>query len=203
MFCMTRIPDADEMARDEPDAVRFRNAYARLKIDPEFAIGEFKDLANAGSLLSMLQLGDAYKLGIGVEANIGTAEQYYRRAADAGSLLAYYFLGRLRLRQKRFDEAFSAFNYASGKGYPPATHFLGRLYCWGIGVTKDTVRGEALLRRAAERGSAAAVLALSTSLLQNSTTGLRLVIGLWLRFIGLVYAIGALILEGPKSDRLR
>lgn len=197
------IPNLEDQALNEPDVTRFRVAYKQLKTGNSDAIRQLVELADEGSILSLVHLGDAYRTGDLVRRDISKSEEYYKRAARAGSLLAYYYLGRILLMQKKYDEAMRFLNYASGKGYGPATHFLGRVYLSGKAVTADIGRGEKLLRRAAKQGSVAATLILSTSMLRNDRTFKRIVTGIALRCIGVAEALFFLIVEGRSSDRLR
>ena len=101
-------PDARNSSIDfakEPDQGRLYRAYKMLEKDPQKAILELKALVKVHSIMSMIYLGDAYKFGTGVEANLNEAEEWYRLAANAGSLPAHYLLGRLYLNMERYAEA--------------------------------------------------------------------------------------------------
>lgn len=197
------IANLDEHARPEPDLRRFDRAYKLLEAGQEEGLLELRQLADDGSVLSMVHLGDAYRFGKVAKADFAEAEKYYRKAADHGSLLAHYFLGWLFLKQNRLEEAMRYLNLASGKGYGPATNFLGLIYITGRGVGKDVTRGESLLRRAIQQGSIAAQLGLSTSMITNSPTLRRRMIGITLRITAIIRSLAVFVKEGPRSDRLR
>lgn len=56
--------------------------------DPEKAFKYFKKAADQGQLWANYEVGDAYAKGVGVEKNVGYAEQRYLKAANGGLVLA-------------------------------------------------------------------------------------------------------------------
>lgn len=198
-----KLANLEEQALPEPDARQQRRASKALKSDTAAAISKLKDLASQGSLLSMLQLGCVYYDDKIVDRDFEQAETYFRRAAQGGALLGQYFLGRLFLRQGRYEEALSAFSYASGKGFAPAIHYLGKMYLQGKGVTADPKKAIELYSRAADRGSVAAKLGLSSILLANRRGPGDFWRAIWLRLIGVPQMLFTVITEGYGSDRLR
>lgn len=52
------------------------------------AVGYFRKAAEGGSTFALLNLGDAYRDGMGVPADQGKATEYYRQAAAAGNVEA-------------------------------------------------------------------------------------------------------------------
>jgi TPR repeat protein len=186
---------------DEPDLARFERAYRIRKSDPAIAIDEWKALASEGSVLSMINLGAAYYRGRSVKADDVEAEKYYQQGADAGALIGSYCLGRLFLKQHRYADALGAFKYASGKGYPSAAHYLGRMYCLGIGVPKDVPRGEKWLEFAAKKGNVAAKAFLGNVLVRDLMHPRRVLRGLWLLLAAFVEVFQVFYDEGEGSER--
>lgn len=202
MSFLTQIPNVDERALDEPDMEGFRIAHRLLSSNPKEALVKFRELAERGSMLSVVQLANAYWKGVGVECDITRAETYYRRAENMGSLYAYYALGRMLMSLNRTDEAISAFSYASAKGYPPAIHYLGRMYFMGKGVGKNPVLGRQMLERAARKGSLAAKVTLSGLLIRDTRHPWNIIRGLWTRFTAICEIFIVVLAQGPASERL-
>ena len=57
---------------------------------------ELLQKAEAGDVESQLGLGLKYRLGIGVEADVSTAEKWFRKAALQGSVQGMYLVGILK-----------------------------------------------------------------------------------------------------------
>ncbi len=187
----------------EPDQAALSRAHRLLRSDPKKAVIEMRALAERGSIMSMLYVGQAYRRGTGTDVDSRTAEKWYRRAADAGSLSAYYFLGRLYLVEKRYDEARDVFEYASERNYAPATHFLGRMHFAGKGVPKDPEKGEQLLKCAASAGSVYAKAGLAQFLIRRHSSPRSTLRGMRLCIEALFQFLLVLLTEGLTSDRLR
>jgi TPR repeat protein len=151
----------------------------------------------------MIYIGEAHKLGTGLPVNLDEAERWFVRAEQAGSPRASYLLGRLYLKQLRYDAARDAFERGADKGFVPALHFLGRMYFAGMGVEKDAKMGEQLFRRAAEAGSVFAKAGLAQYLMRNhSDIGMKLR-GFFLLLGARFDLLKVLLTEGATSDRLR
>jgi TPR repeat protein len=85
---------------------------------------------------------------------------WYRKAADRGSAVAEWMMGRLYFDGKGvirdFTEAATWFRKAAGEGLPVAQWDLGVIYYRGYGVSKDLATARAWLQKAAARGYAPA-----------------------------------------------
>jgi hypothetical protein len=85
---------------------------------------------------------------------------WYRKAADRGSAVAEWMIGRLYFDGKGvtrdFTEAATWFRKADGEGLPVAQWDLGMMYYRGYGVSKDVATARAWLQKAAARGYAPA-----------------------------------------------
>jgi|SRR5579885_52563 len=187
----------------EPDLARLHRAHQLLKTDAVTALIELSSLAEKGSIMAMIYLGNAYKLGQGTRIDQSQSERWYRRAADAGSMPAYYELGRVYLERKQYEEAKQAFTVAADRGYIPAVHFLGRMFFYGQGVTRDVRKASELLERASAGGSIYARRILGQILLQSRPGLPEKLRGMWLLSSGAVMLTAVLVTQGLASDRLR
>ena len=62
------------------------------------AFGYWKQSAELGSEVAMFNLGRAYELGLGIDKNITTAKDWYRKAADQGDSQATTALKRFETK---------------------------------------------------------------------------------------------------------
>lgn len=153
--------------------------------------------------MSMIYLGYAYRDGSGVNKDLIQTENWYRRAADAGSIMALYELGILYIQQKRYDEAKQAFRFAAAAGYAPAIHQLGRMYCFGMGVEKDIRKAKTLWEDASASGHIFATNHLGRLLIRTHLSTAEFVRGIFLIARSFVDIAIALCVEGLGSDRFR
>jgi TPR repeat protein len=199
---MKRFANVDERALREPDLDGFKAAHRLLASNRNEALARFQELAEQGSMLSLLQLARAYSKDLRVEHSPARAEAYYRRAANLGSLYAYYALGRMFMAQNRVDEATSALSYASAKGYPPAIHYLAKMYLTGKGVGKNSVLGMQMLDRAKRRGSIGAKATLSGLMMRDSDHPWNVIKGIWTYLVVIGEIAVVVFTEGPSSEML-
>jgi TPR repeat protein len=190
-------------SHNEPDPVRLAAAYGLFRSDPKSAIEKLKQLAEDGSISSMLHVGQAYRRGNGVEQDFAEAERWFCRAANLGSRSAYYLLGRLCLTQHRDKDAAMAFEHAATMRYVPAIHFLGRLYLEGRGVPRDPEKGEALLRRAASGGSILAKGKLGHVLIKSHRGTKTTLLGAGLLVKAFLELVKEAFARGNTSERLK
>jgi uncharacterized protein len=198
---MPRIDPMMDWDRD-PHAPAVRDAYGLLAVDPNGAIERFIDLARQGSILSLFYLGVAFRYRSNVPRDFGRAEQYFRSAADAGNIPAYYELGRLYREQRHDEEARRAFEVAAAANYVPAIHFLGVFHLLGIGGPKNVAKGEECLERAAVMGSVVAERTLGRVLLTGPGFRRRWK-GLTLLWAALLDSFTAINGGSENNDRLR
>ncbi len=129
--------------------------------------------------MALVYLGDAYRLGMAVSTNFAEAERWYTQAADKGSLMALYLLGRVHMRRKEYNKAREEFGAAMVRGFPPAAHILGRMYWAGTGGEKNLQLAEAALRRAVSLRSVTARLLLGRVLIEKRSGVLETLLGMW------------------------
>ncbi|GLR46916.1 hypothetical protein GCM10007925_06270 [Sphingomonas astaxanthinifaciens DSM 22298] len=123
---------------------------------PEQAVAIWKPLAARGSADAAFNLGQAYKLGRGVPADLAEAQRYYEQAARGGHLEAQTSLGLLLFQNGNRAGAMRWLKTAADAGEPRAMLVYGTALFNGDGVPEDRVRAYALVSRAAAQGLAPA-----------------------------------------------
>lgn len=123
---------------------------------PEQAVAIWKPLAERGQADAAYNLGQAYKLGRGVPADLAMAQRYYEQAARAGHLEAKTSLGLLLFQNGNRSGAMRWLREAADAGEPRAMLVYGTALFNGDGVPEDRVRAYALVSRAAAQGLAPA-----------------------------------------------
>jgi len=116
------------------------------------AVAVWRPLAIAGDPDAQFNLGQAYKLGRGVPADLGQAEGWYRRAAKQGHLQAEDNLGLVLFTANRRDEAMPFITRSAERGEPRAQYVLGTAMFNGDLAAKDWPRAYALTKRASDAG---------------------------------------------------
>lgn len=136
----------------EPDLDDFRRALDVARTDQSKALNMFEQLAERGSLQSMIQLGFVYSRRDKGFWDPGRAEYWLSRARDAGSVYGSYYLGLLYRSEKNYDNAIQEFRRGVEEGFTPAMVRLGDMYLKGDGVEVDIATARDLLDRAATLG---------------------------------------------------
>ncbi|MBH1993044.1 MAG: SPOR domain-containing protein [Sphingomonadaceae bacterium] len=116
------------------------------------AIGEWRPLAQAGDPDAQFNLGQAYKLGRGVQPDLNAAMDWYRKAAAQGHLRAEDNLGLLMFQQGDRAGAMPYLQRASMRGEPRAQYIVGTALFNGDLIGKDWVRAYGLMTRASASG---------------------------------------------------
>ncbi len=116
------------------------------------AIGEWRPLAQAGDPDAQFNMGQAYKLGRGVPADVTSAIGWYRKAAAQGHLRAEDNLGLLLFQQGDRAGAMPFLQKAAMRGEPRAQYIVGTALFNGDIIGKDWVRAYALMTRASQSG---------------------------------------------------
>ena len=120
--------------------------------DYETAVAEWRGPAGQGDADAQFNLGQAYRLGRGVEQNTRQAEVYYAKAAAQGHLKAADNLGLLLFQNGRREEAMPYVVDAAERGDPRAQYLLGIAHFNGDLVARDWVRAYALITLANAAG---------------------------------------------------
>ena len=138
------------------------NAY--LREDFDFALQEWRPLAEQGMAEAQNMLGYMYRYGQGVGQDFEQARFWYRQAADQGHAKSQNNLGAM-YRQglgtpQDFQEALRWFRRAADQGNGGAQNHLGLMYFQGEGVSKDMVHAYMWAYLAAQQGVDPAIQAL-------------------------------------------
>ena len=116
------------------------------------AVAQWREPAAQGDADAQFNMGQAYRLGRGVEQNTRQAEVYYAKAAAQGHLKAADNLGLLLFQGGRQQEAMPYVLDAASRGDPRAQYLLGIAHFNGDLVERDWVRAYALLTLANSAG---------------------------------------------------
>jgi TPR repeat protein len=127
---------------------------------PEQAVAIWRPLAAEGQADAAFNLGQAYKLGRGVPADLAQAQRFYEQAARGGHLEAQTSLGLLLFQNGDRTAALRWLKQAADSGEPRAMLIYGTALFNGDGVTEDRIRAYALVSRAAAQGLAPAKITL-------------------------------------------
>jgi cell division septation protein DedD len=116
------------------------------------AIAEWRPLAEAGDPDAQFNLGQAYKLGRGVQPNFNTAIDWYGKAQRQGHLRAEDNLGLLLFQQGDRAGAMPLLQKSASRGEPRAQYVVATTLFNGDFLGKDWVRAYALMTRASASG---------------------------------------------------
>lgn len=116
------------------------------------AVAIWRPIALAGDPDAQFNLGQAYKLGRGVPADLAQAEGWYRRAAKQGHLQAEDNLGLVLFTANRREEAMPFVVRSAARGEPRAQYVLGTAHFNGDLAAQDWPRAYALTKRASDAG---------------------------------------------------
>ncbi|MBX3595194.1 SPOR domain-containing protein [Sphingomonas sp.] len=116
------------------------------------AIAEWRGPAVAGDPDAQFNLGQAYRLGRGVPADTGMAEEWFRKAALQGHPQAEVNYGLTLFENGKRMQAVPWLEKGAARGDPRAQYVLGVQLYNGDGVAKDWVRAYALIARATAKG---------------------------------------------------
>jgi len=113
-----------------------------------YKIGDYKTAhavwlwnARGGDVKSQNAMGHLYRKGLGVEADIAKARQWYARSASAGNPVGRFSLGRLdmqtALTSEEMTKAIEQIERAAMLDYPRAQFALAEIYHKGEAVRAD------------------------------------------------------------------
>ncbi|WP_336971752.1 SPOR domain-containing protein [Sphingobium aromaticiconvertens] len=125
------------------------------------AIAQWRPLAQAGDADAQFNMGQAYKLGRGVQSDMSTAIEWYRKAAAQGHTRAEDNLGLLMFQQGDRAGAMPYLQKAATRGEARAQYIVGTALFNGDLVSKDWVRAYALMTRASSAGLSQATTSLA------------------------------------------
>jgi cell division septation protein DedD len=117
------------------------------------AVAEWRPLADNGDADAQYNLGQAYKMGRGVPADLHIAQTWYEKAAQQGHPQAAANLGLILFQSGEQQRAMPWLKMAADADDPRAEYVFGTALFNGDLVGKDWVRAYALMSRAAAQGS--------------------------------------------------
>jgi len=121
---------------------RFRNKKAAFYWVQKSAKGYYHD--------GVLALGWHYLNGIGIRKNIEKAIFWYKKSANYHEPKAYFSLGVIYYKFKKFRSALFWLKKAMQSNHPKAYYYLGRMYFYGCGVKRNLDKAKEYLLRAQE-----------------------------------------------------
>lgn len=125
------------------------------------ALESWQGDAQAGDARAQYSLGYLYQFGLGVQADIGAARDWYGKAAQQNNADALYALGLLAEEGKGAPRDLAqAMDYykkaaAAAAGQAEAEYAVGRMILRGRGVARDPKEGVSWLKKAALHGNPA------------------------------------------------
>lgn len=120
------------------------------------AVAEWRPAAVAGDPVAQFNMGQAYKLGRGVEMDHAQAIAWYKSAADQGHVEAFDNYGMMLFNMNRRAEAMPYIETSAARGEARAQYVMGTAYFNGDLAPKDWPRAYALMTRASSKGLAQA-----------------------------------------------
>lgn len=128
--------------------------------DYDRAVAQWRPLAETGDPDAQFNMGQAYKLGRGVKADMPTAIGWYRKAAAQGHVRAEDNLGLLMFQQGDRAGALPYLQRSATRNEPRAQYIVGTALFNGDIAPKNWVRAYALMTRASAAGLAQATASL-------------------------------------------
>ncbi|MEM7703110.1 MAG: SPOR domain-containing protein [Pseudomonadota bacterium] len=113
--------------------------------DFDTAVAEWRVPAQNGDADALFNMGQAYRLGRGVPANITRARELYSQAAEKGHVKAADNYGLLLFQQGEQKQAMPLIKAAAERGDPRAQYVLGLAHFNADYAERDWVRAYALL----------------------------------------------------------
>jgi uncharacterized protein len=129
-------------------------AWTRGEYDK--AVKEWRDPALKGDADAQFNMGQAYKLGRGVKADLDVAADWYLRAARQGHMQASDAYGHLLHYRGKVGESLSYLQSSADRGEPRSQYLLATELFNGTNVAKDWVKAYAYMTRASSAGLAPA-----------------------------------------------
>lgn len=152
---------APAIAQNAPEDPVKTGVEAWEKGDFKAAVERWRIPATQGNPDAQFNLGQAYKLGRGVTADLVQAEEWYRKAAMQGHPQAQDNYGLALFQNGKREQAVEWLQRSASRGEPRTQFVLGTMYFNGDGVERDWVRAYALIVRSSQSGLPQASTALA------------------------------------------
>lgn len=126
-------------ASTDPEAMYLLGRIFLKKLDnTEKAFFWYETAAKNGHINAMIDVGAFYLFGFQVKQDIEKAIQWYKKAAEKNSPVAYHNLGYLCFQDPElYDVALHYFEKAAELGYADSSYMLGIMFLYGIGTDKN------------------------------------------------------------------
>ena len=123
---------------------------------PTAALAWYRYAIRGGSAAAMYEMGDVYRRGYGIPADLRRAFALFRAAASRGDGRGLFALGVCYEQGLGVESdprrAFLNYEQAAQAGYVPAENNLGGCYEYGLGVVRDMTAATEWYARAAAAG---------------------------------------------------
>ena len=136
----------------DPNGIVQAGVEAWQRGDFASAVKQWRPLADRGDADAQFNMGQAYRMGRGVPADLRIAQSWFQKAAAQGHELAQGNLGLLLYESGKRAEAMPWIRKAAGRGDPRAQYVLGVELTNGDLIPRDFPRAYALMTRAASKG---------------------------------------------------
>ena len=175
---------------------------ARKRGDHARAMEILEELAKEGDEYSLVFLGEAYTLGIGVPVNLDKAEGFLKQAIADGSLEAIFQMAEIWLRRGDMKRYFLSIQEPAENGLLIAQFYLGACYQCGRGTAINTSKADELFRDAANRGLIRAKTYLARRLIARFYKPVGFLYGMIMMFLAIIEGLTIKLID-PSDERLR
>lgn len=186
------------MAR-ETDVARIQRAQALLTANRSQGIAALEELANNGSVLSMIYLAEAYFSGPNID--VVKAECWFRSAYKHGCSRAMYGLGMIKWRAGYLRQAEIYFSEGASQNDPLSMYWLAYLLISDSKYGERFLEAEEFLNKSAALGSLKAKIVLGKFYVRGKYDLRKIPRGLSLLSSGLIEAF-RVALRDPSNWRL-
>lgn len=188
---------------EDPLGVELWEALHRRKRNRQAGTVMLAEVAERGSALAMMYLGNAYISEDGDNSElVALGERWLIQSAERGSIEGRYELANHYGRQGDFEKAFDEFQALACQGYPPAMYVLGQaLYQGSLG--RRSVPEAVQYLNMAKRAGHLPSMALLSLILRKEKLGLVANIKSHWLCLAKIPALAWCALQYPNSDRLR
>jgi cell division septation protein DedD len=118
----------------------------------DVAVKEWRPLADKGDADAQFNMGQAYKLGRGVTADMAAAQSWFEKAANQGHVQAQANLGLILFQAGQREAAMPWIRKAADRDDPRAQYVLATAMFNGDTVEKNWTLAYALMTRSAAQG---------------------------------------------------
>jgi TPR repeat protein len=168
----------------EPDREAAEAVGKLLLQNPAQALSKLQDLADRGSVLSLIGLGYLFENGLSVQFDLSKAEEYYRRAFEKGSNIAAIRLVRMSVRAENYDEAEKILLVSAARNDPQSMYWLGKLYLRPATINEKLQPAVDWLQQAYSRGHQVAGVTLGGVLVKGYFGFWNIFRGVWMLIRG-------------------